>query len=91
MKTALRQEDLECPLCLEEMDITDVNFKPCVCGYQASISWCVDIETSLTTYIVQICRFCWNHIKENLNGRCPACRREYTEESVQFQPISKEE
>ncbi|EIN08039.1 hypothetical protein PUNSTDRAFT_121179 [Punctularia strigosozonata HHB-11173 SS5] len=65
-------DDEECPLCLEEMDISDLNFKPCVCGYQ-------------------ICRFCWNHIKQNLNGRCPACRREYTEDGVQFKPISKED
>ncbi|CAL1703477.1 unnamed protein product [Somion occarium] len=65
-------EDAECPLCLEEMDISDLNFKPCPCGYQ-------------------ICRFCWHHIKENLNGRCPACRREYTDETVQFKPINKED
>ncbi|KAH9842550.1 uncharacterized protein C8Q71DRAFT_208144 [Rhodofomes roseus] len=65
-------EDAECPLCLEEMDISDLNFKPCPCGYQ-------------------ICRFCWHHIKENLNRRCPACRREYTDEAVQFKPINKED
>ncbi|OCH89107.1 hypothetical protein OBBRIDRAFT_41131 [Obba rivulosa] len=65
-------EDAECPLCLEEMDISDLNFKPCPCGYQ-------------------VCRFCWHHIKENLNGRCPACRREYTDEAVQFKPINKED
>ncbi|KAF9653850.1 hypothetical protein BDM02DRAFT_3182296 [Thelephora ganbajun] len=65
-------EDQECPLCLEEMDISDLGFRPCPCGYQ-------------------ICRFCWHHIKENLNGRCPACRREYTDEAVQFKPINKED
>ncbi|OBZ75632.1 hypothetical protein A0H81_04826 [Grifola frondosa] len=65
-------EDAECPLCLEEMDISDLNFKPCPCGYQ-------------------VCRFCWHHIKENLNGRCPACRREYTDEAVQFKPVNKED
>ncbi|KAH8102942.1 hypothetical protein BXZ70DRAFT_927329 [Cristinia sonorae] len=65
-------EDADCPLCLEEMDISDLNFKPCPCGYQ-------------------ICRFCWHHIKENLNGRCPACRREYTDETVQFKPVNKED
>ena len=27
-------EDLECPLCMEEVDITDKYFKPCPCGYQ---------------------------------------------------------
>ncbi|KAJ7090331.1 hypothetical protein B0H15DRAFT_838159 [Mycena belliarum] len=65
-------EDAECPLCLEEMDISDLNFKPCVCGYQ-------------------ICRFCWHHIKENLNKRCPACRRVYTDEGVEFKPIATQD
>lgn len=65
-------EDEDCPLCLEEMDLSDLNFKPCPCGYQ-------------------ICRFCWHHIKENLNGRCPACRREYFDEAVQFKPVNKED
>ncbi|KAG6854593.1 hypothetical protein C0991_004195 [Blastosporella zonata] len=61
-------EDAECPLCLEEMDVSDLNFKPCICGYQ-------------------ICRFCWHHIKENLNKRCPACRRVYTDDAVEFKPM----
>ncbi|KAF5386828.1 hypothetical protein D9615_001626 [Tricholomella constricta] len=65
-------EDAECPLCLEEMDISDLNFKPCVCGYQ-------------------ICRFCWHHIKENLNKRCPACRRVYTDDGVEFKPIATQD
>ncbi|KAI7866146.1 hypothetical protein BDF14DRAFT_1816629 [Spinellus fusiger] len=66
------EEEFECPLCMEELDIADRNFKPCACGYQ-------------------ICRFCWHHIKENLNGRCPACRREYSVEMVEFEPISADE
>ena len=28
------EEDNQCPLCLEELDITEKNFKPCQCGYQ---------------------------------------------------------
>lgn len=28
------EEEPECPLCMEELDPSDVNFKPCVCGYQ---------------------------------------------------------
>ncbi|KAG6818217.1 hypothetical protein H0H87_000122 [Tephrocybe sp. NHM501043] len=51
------------------MDVSDLNFKPCVCGYQ-------------------ICRFCWHHIKENLNKRCPACRRVYTDDGVEFKPVA---
>ncbi|KAI9143941.1 RING/Ubox like zinc-binding domain-containing protein [Paraphysoderma sedebokerense] len=65
-------DDFECPLCLEELDISDKNFRPCPCGYQ-------------------ICRFCWNNIIENYGGRCPACRREYDKQNVQFTPLSEEE
>lgn len=39
----------------------------------------------------QICRFCWHHIKENLNKRCPACRRVYTDEAVEFKAINTQE
>ncbi|KAF8515867.1 hypothetical protein JB92DRAFT_3114583 [Gautieria morchelliformis] len=65
-------EDAECPLCLEEMDVAEIGFKPCPCGYQ-------------------ICMFCYHHIKSNLNGRCPACRREYLEENVEFTAVAKED
>jgi hypothetical protein len=27
-------EDIDCPLCMEELDIADRSFKPCPCGYQ---------------------------------------------------------
>ncbi|CCJ29690.1 unnamed protein product, partial [Pneumocystis jirovecii] len=60
------------PLCMEEMDLSDRNFKPCPCGYQ-------------------VCRFCWNHIRKDLNGRCPACRRPYSEETIEFKPLTAEE
>ncbi|KNC96943.1 CCR4-NOT core ubiquitin-protein ligase subunit MOT2 [Spizellomyces punctatus DAOM BR117] len=72
MSVSSDEEDLDCPLCMEEIDITDRYFKPCPCGYQ-------------------ICRFCWNHIKENLNGLCPACRRPYSEDTVEFRPVPPEE
>ncbi|KAI5480545.1 CCR4-NOT transcription complex subunit 4 [Pseudohyphozyma bogoriensis] len=66
------EDDMDCPLCLEEMDISDLNFKPCPCGYQ-------------------ICRFCWNHIKQDLNGKCPACRTPYDEATVEFKAIKPDE
>ncbi|KAF9928603.1 transcriptional repressor general negative regulator of transcription subunit 4 [Linnemannia zychae] len=68
----MSDEDYDCPLCMEELDISDRNFRPCPCGYQ-------------------ICRFCWHHIREDHNGRCPACRRIYSEEAVEFTPISADE
>lgn len=39
----------------------------------------------------QICRFCWHHIKQNLNGRCPACRRKYSDNTVEFKAMSQDE
>eukprot|EP00126_Sphaerothecum_destruens_P000387 Sdes_comp10444_c0_seq1m2133 len=36
----------------------------------------------------QICRFCWHHIRNELNGLCPACRREYEEQPVEFKPLT---
>lgn len=27
-------EDMECPLCMEEIDVTDKYFRPCPCDYQ---------------------------------------------------------
>jgi hypothetical protein len=30
------EEESQCPLCLEEMDLSDRNFRPCPCGYQVS-------------------------------------------------------
>lgn len=67
------EEEL-CPLCVEEMDISDKNFKPCPCGYQ-------------------VCQFCYNNIRENpqLNGRCPACRRPYDDENVEYRVVTQEE
>ena len=27
------------PLCVEEFDLSDKNFKPCPCGYQVRVPW----------------------------------------------------
>lgn len=41
------EEDYECPLCMEELDIADRNFRPCTCGYQVCehSTWCACKET----------------------------------------------
>ncbi|KAF3142574.1 transcriptional repressor proteinral negative regulator of transcription subunit 4 [Orbilia oligospora] len=39
----------------------------------------------------QICQFCYNNIRKNLNGLCPACRREYTDATMEFKQVSPEE
>jgi Transcriptional repressor len=28
------EDQVECPLCLEALEVDDINFFPCTCGYQ---------------------------------------------------------
>ncbi|OTB09597.1 hypothetical protein M426DRAFT_50486 [Hypoxylon sp. CI-4A] len=65
-------EEDTCPLCIEEFDLSDRNFRPCPCGYQ-------------------ICQFCYNNLKNNLNGLCPACRRPYDEKDIKWKVVTHEE
>jgi len=62
----------ECPLCMEFLELDDINFYPCTCGYQ-------------------ICRFCWNKLRTEGNGLCPACRQGYSENPADFKPLTSEE
>ncbi|KAL8285498.1 hypothetical protein RB600_009765 [Gaeumannomyces tritici] len=66
------EEEDTCPLCIEQFDLSDRNFRPCPCGYQ-------------------ICQFCFNNIKSNMNGLCPACRRPYDEKTIQWKVVTTEE
>ncbi|PHH65919.1 hypothetical protein CDD81_867 [Ophiocordyceps australis] len=66
------EEEELCPLCIEEFDLSDRNFRPCPCGYQ-------------------VCQFCFNNIKNNMNGLCPACRRPYDEKTIQWKVVTQEE
>ncbi|KAI6523082.1 hypothetical protein MCOR10_005381 [Pyricularia oryzae] len=70
--TFIDEEDDTCPLCIEQLDLSDRNFRPCPCGYQ-------------------ICQFCFNNIKTNMNGLCPACRRPYDEKTIQWKVVTTEE
>ncbi|KAI9826580.1 MAG: transcriptional repressor general negative regulator of transcription subunit 4 [Thelocarpon impressellum] len=70
--TFIDDSDETCPLCVEEFDLSDRNFRPCPCGYQ-------------------VCQFCFNNIKNNMNGLCPACRRPYDEKSIEWKVVSPEE
>ncbi len=39
----------------------------------------------------QVCRFCWNKIRVEGNGTCPACRSLYSENPADFKPLTTEE
>ncbi|GMI94292.1 hypothetical protein like AT3G45630 [Hibiscus trionum] len=57
-----------CPLCAEEMDLTDQQLKPCKCGYEICV-WCWH-------HIMDMAE------KDHTEGRCPACRSAYDKEKV---------
>lgn len=67
-------EEDQCPLCIEDMDVTDKSFKPCPCGFQ-------------------ICQFCYNNIRSGPEqyNRCPACRRPYDDESIEYNTVTPED
>ncbi|KAL0460655.1 UNVERIFIED_CONTAM: putative general negative regulator of transcription C16 [Sesamum latifolium] len=57
-----------CPLCAEEMDLTDQQLKPCKCGYEICV-WCWH-------HIMDMAE------KDDTEGRCPACRTPYNKEKI---------
>lgn len=57
-----------CPLCAEEMDLTDRQLKPCQCGYEICVlCW---------HHLMEVAE------KDNTEGRCPACRTQYDKEKI---------
>ncbi|XP_009784817.1 uncharacterized protein LOC107819772 isoform X2 [Nicotiana tabacum] len=62
------QGERTCPLCAEEMDLTDQQLKPCKCGYQICV-WCWH-------HIMEMAE------KDETEGRCPACRSPYNKEKI---------
>ncbi|XP_071722610.1 uncharacterized protein [Rutidosis leptorrhynchoides] len=57
-----------CPLCAEEMDLTDQQLKPCKCGYEICV-WCWH-------HIMDMAE------KDDTEGRCPACRSAYDKQKI---------
>ncbi|XP_038991996.1 uncharacterized protein LOC120115335 isoform X2 [Hibiscus syriacus] len=57
-----------CPLCAEEMDITDQQLKPCKCGYEICV-WCWHNIMNMAE-------------KDSTEGRCPACRSTYDKDRI---------
>ncbi|XP_072994426.1 uncharacterized protein [Typha latifolia] len=68
MTTMSDDGDRMCPLCTEEMDLTDQQLKPCKCGYEVCV-WCWH-------HIMEMAE------KEDTEGRCPACRTPYDKERI---------
>jgi hypothetical protein len=42
------EEQVECPLCMEPLEVDDLNFFPCTCGYQVNIKLCIMNGVSFT-------------------------------------------
>ncbi|XP_010425989.1 PREDICTED: uncharacterized protein LOC104711017 isoform X2 [Camelina sativa] len=65
-----------CPLCAEEMDLTDQQLRPCKCGYQICV-WCWH-------HIMDMAE------KDHSEGRCPACRTPYDKEKIVGMTVDQE-
>ncbi|KAH8282201.1 hypothetical protein KR054_006109 [Drosophila jambulina] len=87
---------VECPLCMEPLEVDDLTFFPCTCGYQVGMTHYHDPPSTRIKFIclifsLQICRFCWHRIRTDENKLCPACRKEYPENPADFKPLTQEE
>lgn len=83
-------EQPECPLCMEPLEVDDLNFFPCTCGYQVLFNF-HSLSRNTLMVLLQICRFCWHRIRTDENGLCPACRKAYPENPADFKPLSQEQ
>ncbi|KAF5208352.1 Ccr4-not transcription complex subunit [Thalictrum thalictroides] len=63
-----------CSVCTEEMDLTDLQLKPCKCGYEICV-WCWH-------HIMNMAE------KDGTEGRCPACRTPYDKEKIVSMSVS---
>ncbi|XP_020705804.1 uncharacterized protein LOC110116538 isoform X1 [Dendrobium catenatum] len=70
------QQEGICPMCMEEMDLTDQELQPCICGYEICL-WCWH-------FIIQTAT------KDGSDARCPACHKPYDKEKILKRTISKE-
>lgn len=70
------QQEGVCPICMEEMDLTDKELQPCICGYEVCL-WCWH-------FIIQ------KAAKDGRDARCPACHSPYDKEKILKRTISKE-
>ncbi|XP_068636685.1 uncharacterized protein [Aristolochia californica] len=68
MSTMSNEGERTCPLCMEEMDLTDQQLRPCKCGYEICV-WCWH-------HILEMAE------KDGTEGRCPACRTSYDKEKI---------
>ncbi|KAI3819765.1 hypothetical protein L1987_13614 [Smallanthus sonchifolius] len=68
LATMSDEGDKTCPLCAEEMDLTDQQLRPCKCGYDICV-WCWHHIMGMAE-------------KDGTEGRCPACRTPYNKEKI---------
>ena len=86
------EDETTCPLCVEEMDLNDRNFMPCPCGYRVfSLISKICFVCNKFFIISKVCMWCWHHIRENLNGLCPACRTPYNADPHLFSAVDLKE
>jgi len=70
------EEDTECPVCCNDLDVTDKHMRYCECGFRPCL-WCYH-------QILEEAQ------KDNLPARCPNCRSEYDQNKISMQHIEED-
>jgi hypothetical protein len=52
------EEPVECPLCMEPLEVDDLTFFPCTCGYQVrTVCVCARAHACMYKYCVKLVSF----------------------------------
>lgn len=70
------EEDTECPVCCNDLDVTDKHMRYCECGFRPCL-WCYH-------QILEEAQ------KDSLPARCPNCRSEYDQNKISMQHIEED-
>lgn len=76
----VREDPMECPLCMEPLEIDDVNFFPCTCGYQICRFCWHRIRTD-ENGLCPACRKVWLCVKLEIWGPSETCLHHFQKNS----------
>ncbi|KAK3535088.1 hypothetical protein QTP70_003932 [Hemibagrus guttatus] len=87
----LKEDPMECPLCMEPLEIDDVNFFPCTCGYQI----CRFCWHRIRTDENGLCPACRKvEAQSSMSNPCTyliSINAPYPEDPAVYKPLSQEE
>eukprot|EP00890_Picochlorum_soloecismus_P000031 jgi/Picsp_1/1028/NSC_04512-R1_ccr4-not transcription complex subunit len=77
MASTRDDDEVECPVCCNDLDLTDRSIRYCECGFRPCL-WCYHqiLEEAL---------------KDSLVAKCPNCRSEYDQNKISMQHIDNDQ